>query len=201
MLEAIIGATATVVVGVLAWVQWLVSAKASERAEARQRDTEMTSWGSDVIELMAELETACSPIAANSQYSAREVEALSHRASALVDRGRLFFPNVPGGTEGPYDEGTRVKLLDEVLRACFVARHLAAEGATDRIKLRAQVWQARRRFVTLLQAEMGPSLRQVGEDSRGVHVPPDPSTWPDATRKLNLPSQSKVTKPGRNLGT
>lgn len=129
MLEAIIGATATIAVGVLAWVQWLVSARASQRAEARQRDAEMTRWGSDVIDMMAELETACLPIALGSHYSNQEVEHLSHHASALVDRGRLFFPNVPGGSEGPHDEGTRVKLLDEVLRACYVARPISRPEA------------------------------------------------------------------------
>lgn len=201
MLEAIIGATATIAVGVIAWVQWLVSTRASQRAEARQRDSEMTRWGSDVIDMMAELETACLPITAGSHYSDQEVERLSHHASALVDRGRLFFPNVPGGSEGPHDEGTRVKLLDEVLRACYVARHIAAGGVADRTKLREHVWRARRRFVTLLQVEMGPSLIEVGEDSRGAHVPPDPSTWPDANRKLNLPAQSEATAPGQRADT
>jgi hypothetical protein len=196
LIEAIIGAGATVAVGILAWVQWVISKNAEDRhrrseqqAEARQRDGEMTRWGFDVIELMAEVETAAFPISTQTKCSHADAERLGDRASALVDKGRLFFPNVVGGREGPQDEGTRVKLLDEVLRTCYVARHLAAEGDADREVLRTHVWQARRRFVSLLQNEMGPWLRQVGEDSKGDHVPLDPKSWDPPTRRLILPSR------------
>jgi hypothetical protein len=195
MIEALIGAVATIAVGVLAWVQWGISKKsddqhrdAERQAEARQRDGEMTRWGFEVIELMAEVETAAHPISPETRYTNAEIEKLSHRASALLDKGRLFFPNVAGG-HGPKDEGTRVKLLDEVLRTCYVARHLAADGDVEREMLRRHVWQARRSFVSLLQNEMGPWLRQVGEDSMGDHVPLNPRFWEPPARKLILPHQ------------
>lgn len=181
MLAAITG-FAALVIGAVQW--WF-----SLQAAARQRDTEMTRWGGEVIDMMAELEGACSPLADESAVSPRESDLLSQRASALVDKGRLFFPNVRPKGSRPDDEGTRVQILDEVLRACYVARHLATGGDVDRLTLRGHVWQARRRFVSLLQKEMGKSLRKVGVDSEGQHVPLNPRFWDSPTRKLNLPTR------------
>lgn len=179
MLAAITG-LAALIIGVLQW--WF-----SLQAAARQRDAEMTRWGGEVIDMMAELEGACMPLSSGSAAGPREADVLSQRASALVDKGRLFFPNVRPKGSRPEDEGTRVKILDEVLRACYVARHVATGGDVDREVLRGHVWQARRRFVSLLQKEMGKSLRKVGTESEGEHVPLSPRFWDPPTRKLNLP--------------
>jgi len=180
--------------GSAAAVQWHISQKAEDhhrqdqqKARERERDTEMTSWGGEVIDLMAEIETACAPISEETMYSEAEIEKLSHCASALVDRGRLFFPNVPNEGSGPEDEGIRVRILDQVLRACYIARHRAAGLPGEGKLLRSHMWQARRDFVTLLQQEMSQSLQVVGEDSKGDHVPPDPTKWPVPTKQPKLP--------------
>lgn len=172
---------AAFILGALQW--WF-----SHKAASRQRDAEMTLWASDVIDLMAHLETVCFPISGTKPFDATTAEELSYQASALVDKGRLFFPNVKVG-KGSADEGTRVKILDEVLRACYVARHLAGGLPGDRRALREHVWAARRRFVTLLQGEMGKSLRRVVKESEGAHIPANPISWQPSTRPLNLPSQ------------
>ncbi len=170
----LIGPAIAIAALVLAVVQFW----ASLRTQARQRDAEMTRWGAEVIELMAALETACAPLASSGRHPPEELEMLGERASAMVDRGRLFFPNVPHDGGAGQDVGTRVKLLDEVLRACYVANYLAVHPGADRGQaLRAQVWQARRSFVTLLQKEMGSSLRELGVGSAGAHIPKDPTTW------------------------
>ncbi|TPK80385.1 hypothetical protein FJ527_01005 [Mesorhizobium sp. B2-4-18] len=160
-----------------------------KRNRDRQRDTEMTRWGGEVIDVMAEIETACAPLTTENAYGPAAIEALSHRASALVDRGRLFFPNVQFENRSAVnDEGIRVRVLDQVLRACYVARHMVVHGNEDGLKLRGQVWEARRRFVILLQNEMAGSLREVGADSAGDHVPIDPRLWAPPTRPLKLPA-------------
>lgn len=69
--------------------QWYFSMRASKR----QRDVEMVRWADDVIDLMAEIEFCCRPLA-NPPPSPSRAEELSVRASALVDQGRLFFRNV-----------------------------------------------------------------------------------------------------------
>lgn len=186
MTETLIGpaiAFAALAIGLMQW--WI-----SMRVQARQRDAEMIRWGGEVIEMMAELETACSPLAAETRFTVTEIEHLSTRASALVDKGRLFFPNVFRTKGADNDEGIRVKLLDEVLRACYVARHLAIRGTQNDDVLRGHVWQARRAFVTLLQHEMGKSLRKPSKDEEGVRIPLDPSTWESPQRRLRLPLRS-----------
>lgn len=186
---------------ILTALQWWFSHQAS----SRQRDAEMTRWAWDVIDLMAELETVCAPLdPAEPPSSSSVVEAIGHRASALVDKGRLFFPNVKQGTvfrglgslltgdrEGREidEEGVRVKVLDEVLRACYVARHLATGPAMPRATLREQVWSARRRFVALVQGEMGRSLRRVSKASAGDHIPSNPAAWCPPKYTLNLPTK------------
>ncbi|TKD45277.1 MAG: hypothetical protein E5W98_14170 [Mesorhizobium sp.] len=166
----------------LAIIQWVISLSKAKR----ERDSDLTGWGSDVIDLMAELETHCDPIVKDGTLDRTAVERLSFQASALVDKGRLFFPNVKNRWR-PRDDGTRTSILDEVLRACYAARYLAAHGRSTHNRLhREQVWAMRKRFVELLQKEMGPSLRKVGKDHIGQHVPMDPALWDKYRRDLIL---------------
>lgn len=172
----------------LAIIQWVISLRASKR----ERDSDLTGWGGEVVYLMAELETFCDPIVKDSNLDRSAVERLSFQASALVDRGRLFFPNVKNR---PREEGIRTKILDEVLRACYAARYLAAHGVTNDRALREQVWAMRKRFVELLQEEMRPSLRKVGKDHIGQHVEMDPALWVTHRRKLILAGDADGPKP------
>lgn len=207
MLAAIAGVAAVLVT----LAQWYFSA----RAASRQRDVEMTQWGHEVIDVMAEIETACFPLSPETRYSPGDIEKLSQRASALVDKGRLFFPNVknenrgtflglmiswplifpkrkPAVDSGGYDKGTRVKILDHVLKACYVARHLAIGFDGDTETLRAHVWQSRGDFVSLLQEEMGNSLRRKDSDGAGDHVTKDPRFWKVPERPLTLPQSGSL---------
>ena len=190
MISDYYGAIATLAVGILAGVQWYFS----NRAAARQRDSDLTRWGGNVIDLMAELETACYPLVTEGRLTRAEIERIGQRASALVDKGRLFFPNVKSRRAAKDDDGTRIKLLDEVLRACYVARHLASVDGADGESLRKQIWQSRGNFIRLLQKEMTASLRVVKDDDKGDSIPIDPSLWPDAHRTLKLPPRTPATK-------
>jgi hypothetical protein len=73
-----------------------------------------------------------------------------------------------------------------VLRSFYVARHLTLEPNADGELLRRHVWQSRGEFVRLLQTEMGGSLRHLGTDSAGEHIPTDPRQWPAPTRRLAI---------------
>ena len=122
MLAVLVGGASVM----LAALQWYFSV----RAAVRERDAEMMRWASEVIDLMAELEALCLPLS-DATRSSVDAEALSVRASALVDRGRLFFRNVKPRRNRDGDEGTRVKILDKVLRSFYVARHLTLEPNAD----------------------------------------------------------------------
>ena len=88
MLDGILLASATFLTAVVAVGQWY----SSSRAAARQRDVELTRWGHSVIELMAEIETACYPISQDAApVTTAQFEKLAERGSALADMGRLFF--------------------------------------------------------------------------------------------------------------
>lgn len=205
MSEGMLAAVAGVAAVLVTLAQWFFSS----RAASRQRDVEMTQWGHEVIDVMAEIETACFPLSPETNYSPAEIEKLSQRASALVDKGRLFFPNVKNRDRFNFlgltigwlpnfskakradnnggDKGTRVKILDHVLRACYAARHLAIGFDGDKEALRAHVWESRGDFVSLLQEEMGNSLRRKDKDGAGDHVPKDPRSWGLPDRPLALP--------------
>ena len=127
---------------------------------------------------MAAVEILCEfgPLANQCERAA----ALAADASALVDQGRLFFPNVETDNLVGEDKGRgwRVAILDEVVRAYYVAKLAASEPQADLTDLKSQVRAARRRFVKHLQAEMAASLTESSRDKIGVSVSPDPRTWP-----------------------
>ncbi len=180
LLGAFVGAAVSLAVALLAYVQWRIS----HQHEVRQRDAELLSWGKECISLMAELERHCAPINdASGKFDCARVETLAWTSSALVDQGRLFFSNV-GHSAAPAKShalrafsGFRPAILDEVLRAHYVARYLATHGETSGANLRQHVWTARGRFVSELQAEMGPSVKRMPEDATGEELNPDPTTW------------------------
>ncbi len=164
------GLLVTCALGVLSWIQWSTSEKATARqrekeesARSRQRDVELTRWGNSVIELMAELEAECFPLAASAKSRSHVVETLAWRASAASDKSR----------------GYRIGLLDEVIRATYVAQYVAA-GRTevDGKLLRAHVYSARKRFIKSLQERTRPALYEVDGSETGVRVPLDPRDWP-----------------------
>eukprot|EP01041_Mallomonas_annulata_P033286 gene33286-55883_t len=91
-------ATLLLVAG-LAWAQWRTSERNIERrrseerrGEAHKRDVELLHWGDRVISCMARIETLCEGWDASLDKPHSRV--LTAEASALVDQGRLFFPNV-----------------------------------------------------------------------------------------------------------
>ena len=205
MSEGMLAAVAGVAAVFVTLAQWYFSA----RAASRQRDVEMTQWGHEVIDVMAEIETASFPLSPETKHSPAEIEKLSERASALVDKGRWFFPNVKPdeyytffGREITWlpvratdrisstDEGIRVEILDYILKACYVARQLAGGGDGDRRAMRAHVWEARGSFVSLLQDEMGSSLRRKGQDSMGDQIDKNPNDWSPPTRPLGVLQQT-----------
>ncbi len=172
---------------VFAFGQWWISRREEKLERARQRDAQMAIWAGKVIDMMSELEVACYPLSRGEPFGRTEFDQLDSRASALLDRGRLFFPNVKAAGNNA-DEGTRIKLLDEVLKSCYVARQVAASGTDAPSQMRNLVWQARRRFMKLIEVEIEKSLRPVREESKGQSVPMDPRHWIE-TKELKLPER------------
>ncbi len=191
--KAILGAVATLCVGALGLFQWYVNL----RAQARTRDHELFDWGSEVIDLMTTLEMLSSETVRPEHEPAfrQRCRELMAQASALIDKGRLFFPNVQTATfsiqragkntpdRSPARErayrGFRVKILDEVIRAFKVAKYLNANGPSQDDTVRQKMRASRRRFVSILQREMGRSLRRSSRSQTGAPVSEDPNQWVD----------------------
>jgi hypothetical protein len=191
--ETFIGAVATIVVGLLGLLQWYISA----RTTARTRDHDLYAWGCSVIDLMTTLEMlATETVRAEFEPSYRQrCRELMAEASALIDKGRLFFPNVQTASfsvQGPRpsnrvrtndprraSRGFRVRILDEVIRAFMVAKFLNANGPQVDNLVRYKLRESRRRFLSFLQVEMGQSLKRSSRRETGGPVGDDPREWAD----------------------
>jgi hypothetical protein len=192
---ALAGAAATLIVGLIGFFQWMVS----NRARARGRDKELFDWGGGVIDLMSAVESLADEGETQGDTASFKVRArgLRAQASALVDKGRLFFPNVQtrglditqtkahkaqnrakGRARQTAYQGFRVKILDEVIRAVVIAEYLAVNGPPPDQALRDRMRASRRRFVSHLQREMSRSLKRSSAEKTGESVPGDPYSWP-----------------------
>ena len=189
MIELFVSASVSIMLGVVAWVQWqnterreIAEAKKVEGSLAKQRDDLLTQWGFEVIAMMSQLETLCDPITGIRSSNFRsQAEDLATHASALTDQGRLFFPNIPAGFTR---NGYRPALLDQTLKCCYIARHLAENGTNAKVSvLRAHVGDARSSFMQMLQEEVRPSLRQVTDAYGGSRIIPNVEMWPTPLNK------------------
>ena len=162
-----------IALSVLLWgvLQWYLTV----RAESRERDTGLTAWGFEVMEMMAELHSVTSTVRPADVVSLT-AERLAWKASALVEQGRVFFPNVHP-TE--IHRGFRPKLLDEVLRCSYVAKYLSKHpGANESKNLSEHVIHARKAFRMELQKKIHLTLLPVDKADVGERIPLDPMTWP-----------------------
>lgn len=202
-----------IVLAIWAWIQWRSDRGAKERQDEydrrrsaelhlaeqrrldRQRDTQLTEWGMRVVKLMAELESACEFASAEAKQQEETARRLAWQASALVDQGRLFYPNIRSG-EDP--SGFRPKLLDEVVRATYIAKAIVTEASIDRNSLRGHAYSARRRFIAILQHKTDASLFHGETDDIGSSISKDVTTWesPEAlTARLYPSSYTMPSKP------
>lgn len=120
---------------------------------------DLREWASQAIDTLAE-----------ASYSSRHhhsdvLRRCTHRLSALVDRGRLFFPNQPGAGIGEDDppayRGYRHAALDPLVAALHVL-----DGDIGRFDTaEAALVEMRREFVSGIQAilEPGSFNRKVAE--------------------------------------
>lgn len=166
-------ANISIALSVFLWgiLQWYLTV----RGESRKRDINLTSWGFEVMEMMAELYSLCSIEGQDNAVKAAS-RRVAWKASALVEQGRMFFPNVHPTA---LHKGFRPKLLDEVVRCCYVARYLSENsGPADTKILSRHVKDARKSFRIQLQKKIHTTLLHVDSEDIGGSIPVDPMTWP-----------------------
>lgn len=153
-------------------IQWYLAV----RADRRRRDTSLTAWGFEVMETMSELHSIAS-FTRSPEVVSSTAERLAWHSSALVEQGRVFFPNVHPDKS---HNGFRPKLLDEVVRCTIIAEYLREHpDAAPSGSLKNQIWAARKAFRRDLQRKIHLTLLHVDEKDIGDFISPDPTTWPD----------------------
>ncbi len=125
--------------------------------------------------MMSELHSIASFTKSSGAVSSA-AERLAWQASALVEQGRVFFPNVHPDKS---HDGFRPKLLDEVVRCSIIAQYLREhpDVAPSGI-LKDQIWIARKAFRRDLQRKIHLTLLHVDEHDIGESISHDPMTWP-----------------------
>lgn len=136
--------------------------RALQKEQLRQNiDKASVDWGAEAIEAMGE--AAALAIASDGHMSVHEIfhERLrvARRISALVDRGRMFFPNLDPSGKGAEKEsayrGSRPPILDAMIYAYNEVISLGAEGPSG-MDAAGFITECRRLLVSELQAHLDP---------------------------------------------
>lgn len=171
----------TLIAIAFACVQWRTSRIEEKEARIRQRDADLISWGTETIFMMAKLESDCSRPDARDEFYQKNYSQLAWKASALADQGKLYFANYmpKEGYAGKYTRGIRPKIIDEVVRAHFIAAYLAECDPDDmaRRQLSANMKDARKRFIQTLQIHIEASWHYPPLEQVGDYIEPNPLSW------------------------
>jgi hypothetical protein len=145
-------------------------------AEDNKRDDELLAWSNRAIDSMSRIDALC-------RYSADDLEPgefnrrkadLAAEVSAILDQGRIFFPNVQAeGREDPTSKGLRPRILDELRLAYLIARDLSPSTPLRNKYRRTELWDARGRLVGYLRAAVGDSRKRdvpAGQSGRSVKL-------------------------------
>lgn len=100
-------AVAALVIAIYAWLTATRGARNDVLAQVRE-------WGNDVVDLLADARGLCQRASLHSDDFARERAELQTHTSALLDRGRFFFPNLPTQL---IKKGLRPPILDLLIIA------------------------------------------------------------------------------------
>lgn len=185
-----------------ALVSWVSEQRTKGEAEATKRrievlqqeglraslDAQVIAWGTRAIDVLAEAQRISSTRSQAASPTALDTarDTVVSRISALVDQGRLFFPNVSHdlvGLDRPFaNRGFRPPILDALMLAFEWARRIEASATDDEVRAQTSaLFGARRAFVSELQRALDPRRRQVIfenlADSRKVELRGDDVVW------------------------
>jgi hypothetical protein len=139
-----------------------------------QRDSDILRWTHDCVEVLARCEAYFeSATPATQTAEARdELRGLRHRLSALIDCGRLFFPNHEPGKKGAENpaayQGFRQRILSRLVAAYnVVSKFERLKSDEHRLERLARLNALRRMFVSEAQLAIDPrrfiALREMNE--------------------------------------
>jgi hypothetical protein len=133
-----------------------------------QRDSELMAWASETIERLSDahglVRDRRDGLMNDAEFAQRRSE-MRVRLSALLDRGRLFFPNAPvEGLDEPEKEqafkGKRRPALDAITRAYRVVSDMGKKADYDLSQGVRDVVTQKRLFVSEVFADIDPRRRR-----------------------------------------
>ncbi len=147
-----------------------------------ERDSDVIRWTRECVSVLAELESevAFSTPSPNNTSQQSSLRAHCHRLSALIDHGRLFFPNQApekkGSDRPPAYQGYRQIILTVLVRAYDKMMKFDTQaGSEERDKLRKSLIRLRRLFVSEAQLAINPrrylALKEMNDlkAQKGLH--------------------------------
>lgn len=131
-----------------------------------QRDTDLIAWATEVIERLADAQRLCRDvedglIAGDDVLRARSESRT--RLSALLDRGRLFFPNTKAEEEegkAAAFQGKRQRALNAIFAAYRTVSDLTREGGPAPRDAVMALVEEKRAFVSEVFLHIDPRRRR-----------------------------------------
>ncbi|MEM7058957.1 MAG: hypothetical protein AAF557_15320 [Pseudomonadota bacterium] len=127
--------------------------------------SEIRTWADQVVHAMAEAVLLCDldPKRTENPTLFDRRHAMMGRLSALVDRGRWFFPNEHMRTNQAdrriVFRGYRDPILDPVVHAHDAVKELNFNDQTQNVALRKEIVQIKRDFTDRMQVVLDPNSR------------------------------------------
>ena len=130
------------------------------------RDNSLIAWADEVIETLSNAQKLCrdhrDSLIDETAFLTRRSE-MRARLSALLDRGRLFFPNarVEENPDKPAAfQGKRQKALDAIFGAYRTISDIGRDGGPDQTAALMAVIEHRRAFVSEVFLHVDPRRRR-----------------------------------------
>ncbi len=136
---------------------------AIQRFEVRERYFEdVHGWAAEAVASIARAVALCRD-QEDAATRGAELRATAATLSALVDRGRWFFPNLVGDGKGKEKElafqGHRQDVLNHLMAALGAVESLRHDGGAAREEAEQRLVTARRGFVSEVQRVLDPRAR------------------------------------------
>ncbi len=163
-----IATVAGIVSAAFAAIALLASWQSVRRAELRRDD--VLGWANEAIAALQTVRLLTGgSVPADEAGIRAKLAALMFDTSILVERGRLFFRNTAQrrhGQDKPHAyRGKRPEILDQLVLAHQIACAWPSAEATERQRMGVVAEDVLRRFVSLVQMEVG-RVRTVSADTR-----------------------------------
>lgn len=163
-----------------------------------QRDSDILRWTERCIECLSDADVFASGLAGSAAdfYADQRLAAIQMRLSALIDQGRMYFPNQAPESKGqekpPAYQGERQRILSMLVHAHFALDGLkATHDPAKCMEVCQELLDLRRHFVSEAQIAIDPrryvALKEMNQRRTEFGMKPqtpDEKEWRDPPRPL-----------------